>query len=56
MFSRDYHDPRSHALWGIRVLGTTVCINTGLDMNYFDYCTGLTMTNDRFAKLFGAPA
>ena len=36
MFSRDYHDPRSHALWGIRVLGTTVCINTGLDMNYFD--------------------
>jgi carbamoyltransferase len=26
-----------------------------LDMNYFDYCTGLTMTNERFAKLFGAP-
>jgi carbamoyltransferase len=26
-----------------------------LDMSYFDYCTGLTMTNDRFAKLFGAP-
>src|SRR6201994_2145497 len=25
-----------------------------LDMNYFDYCTGLTMTNERFAKLFGA--
>jgi carbamoyltransferase len=24
-----------------------------LDMSYFDYCTGLTMTNDRFAKLFG---
>jgi predicted DNA-binding WGR domain protein len=36
MFSRDYRDPRSHALWGIRLLGTTVCINTGLDMNYFD--------------------
>src|SRR5215212_4819586 len=27
-----------------------------LDMSYFDYCTGFTMTNDRFAKLFGAPA
>ena len=26
-----------------------------LDMSYFDYCTGLTMTNDRFAELFGEP-
>ena len=26
-----------------------------LDLDYFDYCTGLTMTNDRFADLFGAP-
>jgi len=26
-----------------------------LDMAYFDYCTGLTMTNERFAKLFGQP-
>jgi carbamoyltransferase len=26
-----------------------------LDMSYFDYCTGLTMTNERFAELFGAP-
>ncbi|WP_024508651.1 carbamoyltransferase [Bradyrhizobium sp. ARR65] len=26
-----------------------------LDMCYFDYCTGLTMTNERFAKLFGKP-
>jgi carbamoyltransferase len=26
-----------------------------LDMSYFDYCTGLTMTNDRFADLFGQP-
>ena len=26
-----------------------------LDMSYFNYCTGLTMTNGRFAKLFGAP-
>jgi carbamoyltransferase len=26
-----------------------------LNMSYFDYCTGLTMTNERFAQLFGAP-
>jgi carbamoyltransferase len=25
-----------------------------LDMSYFDYCTGLTMTNERFSALFGA--
>jgi carbamoyltransferase len=25
-----------------------------LDMNYFDYCTGLTMTNENFDRLFGA--
>ena len=27
-----------------------------LDMSYFNYCTGLTMTNSRFADLFGGPA
>jgi carbamoyltransferase len=27
-----------------------------LDMSYFDYCTGLTMTNDNFNRLFGASA
>jgi carbamoyltransferase len=26
-----------------------------LDMSYFDYCTGFTMTNGRFAALFGQP-
>ena len=26
-----------------------------LDQSYFDYCTGLTMTNKRFSALFGAP-
>jgi carbamoyltransferase len=26
-----------------------------LDLTYFDYCTGLTMTNRRFDDLFGAP-
>ena len=27
-----------------------------LDQRYFDYCTGLTMTNRRFDELFGQPA
>jgi carbamoyltransferase len=26
-----------------------------LDQSYFDYCTGLTMTNDKFHALFGGP-
>jgi len=26
-----------------------------LDLSYFDYCTGLTMTNGKFDALFGAP-
>src|SRR5262249_46090678 len=26
-----------------------------LNMDYFDYCRGLTMTNSRFHELFGAP-
>jgi carbamoyltransferase len=26
-----------------------------LDMSYFDYCAGLTMTNGKFDKLFGGP-
>jgi carbamoyltransferase len=27
-----------------------------LNMDYFNYCQGLTMTNDRFARSFGGPA
>ena len=27
-----------------------------LNLDYFDYCTGLTMTNSRFEALFGGPA
>ena len=26
-----------------------------LDQRYFDYCTGLTMTNGAFSRLFGQP-
>ena len=27
-----------------------------MDMSYFNYCQGLTMTNGKFARLFGGPA
>ncbi len=27
-----------------------------MNMKYFNYCAGLTMTNDKFASLFGGPA
>ncbi len=27
-----------------------------LDMNYFNYCQGLTMTNEKFDEVFGGPA
>lgn len=27
-----------------------------MDMSYFNFCQGLTMTNDKFAALFGGPA
>ncbi|RXK54664.1 hypothetical protein ESB00_01850 [Oleiharenicola lentus] len=27
-----------------------------MDLSYFNYCAGLTMTNDKFAALFGGPA
>jgi len=27
-----------------------------MDMSYFNFCQGLTMTNDKFADLFGGPA
>src|SRR5207237_6246397 len=26
-----------------------------LNLDYFNYCTGLTMTNGRFSELFGGP-
>jgi carbamoyltransferase len=26
-----------------------------LDLDYFNYCVGLTMTNAKFDRLFGAP-
>jgi hypothetical protein len=36
MFSRDYYDPRSQALWGIRVRGTSICVHNGRNICFFD--------------------
>jgi predicted NodU family carbamoyl transferase len=43
------HDPEQHR----RPQGRR---HLPLDQSYFDYCTGLRMTNDKFAELFGGPA
>ena len=41
-----------------RILGTLIDLKPDgsfrLDMSYFDYCSGLTMTNQRFADLFNS--
>ena len=31
-------------------------VHSKLDMDYFNYATGLTMTNKKFSNLFGQPA
>ncbi|PLX34266.1 MAG: hypothetical protein C0605_14190 [Hyphomicrobiales bacterium] len=40
-----------------KILENIVCLKEDgsfwLDQSYFNYCTGLTMTNDKFARLFG---
>jgi carbamoyltransferase len=46
-----YADLILHKLMDVKQDGTF-----RLDQSYFDYCTGLTMTNDKFAKLFDGPA
>ncbi len=45
-----YQDPIKENLVDIKPDGSF-----RLDMQYFDYCTGLTMTNGRFDELFGGP-
>ena len=51
-----YGDPRFTDL----ILDTFVDLKEDgsfrLDQSYFNYCTGLTMTNQKFANLFGEPA
>jgi len=51
-----YGEPRYRDLILDRLLDLKPDGSFRLDLSYFDYCTGLTMTNDKFAGLFGGPA
>ncbi len=50
-----YGEPRFAGLILDRLMDLKQDGTFRLDLDYFDYCTGLTMTNDRFASLFGEP-
>ena len=50
-----YCVPRYAGLLLERLLDLKADGSFRMDMTYFDYCTGLTMTNDRFHALFGGP-
>jgi carbamoyltransferase len=51
-----YGTPRFKSLILDRIVDLKPDGTFRLDMRYFNYCTGLTMTNDAFAALFGQPA
>ena len=50
-----YGSPRYRATIHDNLLDVKADGSFRLDMSYFNYCTGLTMTNARFAALFGMP-
>ncbi|HLO78726.1 MAG TPA: carbamoyltransferase [Magnetospirillum sp.] len=50
-----YGDPKYAQLILDKVVDVKEDGSFWLDQSYFDYCTGLTMTNDKFAALFGQP-
>jgi carbamoyltransferase len=50
-----YGEPRFKALILERLMDLKPDGTFRLDMAFFDYCTGLTMTNRRFDALFGGP-
>lgn len=50
-----YGDPKYKNLILDKIIDLKEDGSFRLDMSYFDYCTGLTMTNDKFADLFGKP-
>jgi len=50
-----YGEPRFASLIRDKVIDIKEDGSFWLDQRYFDYCTGLTMTNERFAQLFGQP-
>jgi carbamoyltransferase len=51
-----YGEPRFAALIKHKLIDIKDDGSFRLNQDYFDYCTGLTMTNARFAALFGQPA
>ena len=50
-----YGEPKYASLILERLLDLKADGTFRLDMRYFEYCTGLTMTNRRFDELFGGP-
>ncbi|MGE5515496.1 MAG: carbamoyltransferase [Bacteroidota bacterium] len=50
-----YGEPKYAQLILDRVIDVKEDGSFRLDQSYFDYCTGLRMTNDKFAALFGQP-
>jgi carbamoyltransferase len=50
-----YGEPKYTALILDRLLDVKPDGSFRLDLSYFDYCTGLRMTNERFHDLFGGP-
>src|SRR5712692_4112868 len=50
-----YGEPRFHDLILDNLIDLKPDGSYKLDMSYFNYCTGLTMTNDKLDRLFGMP-
>ena len=50
-----YGEPRFASIIFDRLIDLKADGSFRLNMEYFDYCTGLTMTNARFENLFGVP-
>jgi carbamoyltransferase len=51
-----YGEPKYAQLIRDKLLDLKTDGSFWIDQSYFDYCTGLTMTNGRFEDLFGGPA
>ena len=51
-----YGEPRFHNLIRDNLIDLKPDGSFRLDMSYFNYCTGLTMTNEKFDRLLGLPA
>jgi carbamoyltransferase len=50
-----YGDPKYAGLMRDRLIDIKADGSFHLDLDYFDYCTGLSMTNRRFDELLGGP-